>query len=221
MNHPHRPRRAGFTLIEMFATVAVLIIVLGLMVSLARYVRRTAAERLTKDLLVKLDALMAQYQSHYHALPPVQSFITPEATNILARIKTLEEQTDTVHVRQAATQATTQRRVPSRNQAEERLEIAQRELERVLQKSARVNNTQFVQAIKGEAGLSGTFGGLPVSIYDEVTLRDAWGTPIVFMRAGHGSVGMSLRDQPFFFSAGPDAQFHTPEDNLYSYEEGK
>jgi prepilin-type N-terminal cleavage/methylation domain-containing protein len=55
-----RPRR-GFTLIEMLTTVAVLVIVLGLMVSLARDVRTRSAERLTKDLLGRLDTLVAQY----------------------------------------------------------------------------------------------------------------------------------------------------------------
>src|SRR5437868_12102334 len=52
----------GFTLIEMLTTVAVLVIVLGLMVSLARDVRNRSAERLTKDLLRRLDTLVAQYR---------------------------------------------------------------------------------------------------------------------------------------------------------------
>src|SRR5438270_7231739 len=56
-------RRLGFTLIEMLTTVAVLVIVLGLMVSLARDVRTRSADRLTKDLLRRLDELVRQYQS--------------------------------------------------------------------------------------------------------------------------------------------------------------
>ena len=53
----------GFTLIEMLTTVAVLVIVLGLMVSLARDVRTRSAERLTKDLLNRLDTLVAAYKA--------------------------------------------------------------------------------------------------------------------------------------------------------------
>src|SRR4051812_35859792 len=53
----------GFTLIEMLTTVAVLVIVLGLMVSLARDVRNRSADRLTKDLLRRLDTLVGQYRS--------------------------------------------------------------------------------------------------------------------------------------------------------------
>jgi hypothetical protein len=47
----------------MLTTVAVLVIVLGLMVSLARDVRNRSADRLTKDLLRRLDLLVAQYKA--------------------------------------------------------------------------------------------------------------------------------------------------------------
>src|SRR4051794_41746846 len=68
-------RRRGFTLIEMLTVVAGLIIVLGLMVSLAWDVRRQSSERLTKDLLVKLDVLMAQYIAHHKQLPQVTPLV--------------------------------------------------------------------------------------------------------------------------------------------------
>jgi type II secretory pathway pseudopilin PulG len=57
---PIANRKSSFTLIEMLTTVAALVIVLGLMVSLARYERRRSAEAFTRDnLLAKLDALLA------------------------------------------------------------------------------------------------------------------------------------------------------------------
>jgi hypothetical protein len=132
--------------------------------------------------------------------------------------------------------------------------------EALLQKAAKLNNRDFVQALRREAvgasssdgsdrspaesgaeppaepagdvhpglsdasgdpgGFGRRFGDLPVSVYDEVTLRDAWGTPIVFMPSMHPAVGMapSPEDKPFFLSAGPDGRFSTPADNLYSYE---
>jgi hypothetical protein len=62
------------------------------------------------------------------------------------------------------------------------------------------------------------FGELPISIYDEATLRDVWGVPIVFMPGRHPQVGMAPQDAPFFVSAGPDRRFRTRDDNLYSYE---
>ena len=56
----------------MLTTVAVLVIVLGLMVSLARDVRTRSAERLTKDLLARLDSLIEQYRRPLRQLPEDQ-----------------------------------------------------------------------------------------------------------------------------------------------------
>ena len=63
-------------------------------------------------------------------------------------------------------------------------------------------------------------GQLSLSVYDPryPSLRDAWGTPIVFVRRTHPELGMAPRDAPFFLSAGPDRRFLTVADNLYSYE---
>jgi len=194
--------RRAFTLIEMLTTVAVLIIVLGLMVSLARYVRDQSANQLTADLLRKLDAAVRRYADRNGGqLPPVTPLI-PEG-----------------------------RRAPD---------------EITLHHTARINNEEFVRALKeyfspshqgdragnltkgnspaGNAPVvsadpSSEFGELPISIYDEVTLRDAWGDPIVFMAHDNAAIGMASRDHPsFFFSAGPDHRYLTRDDNLYSYE---
>jgi type II secretory pathway pseudopilin PulG len=201
---PARPpmsKRGAFTLIEMLTTVAVLIIVLGLMVSLARYVRDQSANQLTADLLRKLDAAMWRYVDKNHHLPEVTPLI-PDSGGEWDEI--------------------------------------------TLHHTARRNNEEFVRALreyfipprsdahgntpdkpKPAAG-SGTalladpsneFGELPISIYDEVTLRDAWGDPIVFMAHDNAAIGMASREHPsFFFSAGPDHRYLTRDDNLYSYE---
>jgi type II secretory pathway pseudopilin PulG len=194
--------RRAFTLIEMLTTVAVLIIVLGLMVSLARYVRDQSANQLTADLLRKLDAAVRRYADRNGGqLPAVTPLISDD------------------------------RRVPD--------EIA-------LHHTGRINNEEFVRALKeyfvpprqgdrsnsSDKGKSPAgngapvamdpsteFGELPISIYDEVTLRDAWGDPIIFMAHDNAAIGMASHDHPsFFFSAGPDHRYLTREDNLYSYE---
>src|SRR5581483_11368415 len=70
----------AFTLIEMLTTVAALIIVLGLMVSLARHVRARSAEELTTQTLANLDVLLAKYQSlNGGQLPNVTPFVSPSA----------------------------------------------------------------------------------------------------------------------------------------------
>jgi prepilin-type N-terminal cleavage/methylation domain-containing protein len=105
--------RTAFTLIEMLTTVAVLVIVLGLMVSLARDVRTRSAERLTKDLLARLDTLVEQYRRPLRTLPgqqrkiypSVHPLVTPDAAdepklrdnaaaNNRELIRTLKSQTD-------------------------------------------------------------------------------------------------------------------------------
>ena len=59
----------------MLTTIAVLVIVMGLMVSLARRVRAQSAESVTKNLLRTLDALMTQYVDRNHRLPDVAAFV--------------------------------------------------------------------------------------------------------------------------------------------------
>jgi type II secretory pathway pseudopilin PulG len=169
-------RRQAFTLLEMLTTVAALVIVLGLMVSLARRVRDASAVDLTKDLLRRLDGLMDQYEARYHRLPDVAAFIDP---------KTQEPN------------------------------------EKDLQRTAVENNRQVLLALKLEVDdANNAFNGVPDAIYNEAMLRDAWGTPIVFMPSLNPAIGMAPQNRRFFFSAGPDRQFLTQEDNLYSYEEG-
>ena len=61
---------------------------------------------------------------------------------------------------------------------------------------------------------------MPASVFNGVQLRDAWGSPIVFMPTKHPWVGTAPRTRSaFFFSAGPDRQYLTQDDNLYSYED--
>jgi hypothetical protein len=161
----------------MLTTIGALVILLGLMVSLARWVRHTSAVDLTKTLLRRLDGLMVQYQAHHNKLPNVMPFI--DAGN------------------------------PDPD-------------EKTLQKIAMENNRQVLAALRSDDATKispDAFNGLPYAVYDLTTLRDAWGTPIVFMPAMHPAIGMAPQNRWFFFSAGPDRRFLTQEDNLYSYEE--
>ncbi len=180
-------RRRGFTLVEMLTVVALLIILLGVMVSLARYVRNRSAEQLTQSLLRQLDTLMSNYVNRNAGhLPPVSLLIAGN-----------ESATD--------------------------LSLAT---------SARQNNRQFIAALRRDyartQGIAeapgGIFSGLPLHVYDTVTLRDAWGNPIVLMESAHPLIGMApprtVDGQTFFFfSAGPDGNYLTRADNLYSYEQ--
>jgi hypothetical protein len=188
----------------MLATVAALVIVLGLMVSLARYVRRQASDQLTKQLLAQLDTLMRQYETRYHAVPAVPAFVPGVASG----------------GESAATQPS-----PLRPFTPSPLLVPTDDAlpdEQTLQDSASANNRAVVKALHVEARRRpGAFANLPSSFFEEGVLHDAWGTPIVFMPALHPAVGMAMENRPFFLSAGPDRRFRTLEDNLYSYEEAE
>ena len=185
----NRQSRCGFTLIEMLTTVAVLIIVLGLMVSLARNVRNQSAQQLTRQLLRQLGVLMNEYaDASGRQLPPVTPIIEPGA-------------------------------------------FLQPE-EPAIALLAKRNNEEFVRALRPELarlearradrGTPSVVGQLPVAAFDGVTLRDAWGSPIVFMPTQHRWIGMAPKNRQgetfFFFSAGPDRKYLSRDDNLYSYE---
>jgi type II secretory pathway pseudopilin PulG len=84
------PSRSAFTLIEMLTTVAVLIIVLGLMVNLARYVRDRSAQHLTRNVLKDLDAQMGEYFRDNQQYPAVEMILSSEDEQV-EEDRTLEE----------------------------------------------------------------------------------------------------------------------------------
>jgi type II secretory pathway pseudopilin PulG len=163
---------SAFTLIETMTAIAVLVILLGVMVSLARHVRAVSADGLTKDVLRRLDSAMAVYVRQYGSIPAVPYFIS-------------------------------QQQAPS---------------ETLLRRSAERNDESFIRALKSVGLLTGIFDDLSIAYYDEVRVRDAWGSPIVFMSHMHPAIGMNPKGW-FFFSAGPDRQYLTRDDNLYSYDQ--
>ena len=198
-------RRHAFTLIEMLTVVAVLIIVLGLMVSLARYVRDQSANQLTASLLHRLDTAAREYADQNDGqLPPVTPLIGDNAT---------------------VPDELTLHRIARRNnedfvRALREFFVRSRSPTRIVSSRPASLSPATAPSQNGYTGSDeGNFDDLPTSIYDEVTLRDAWGDPIVFMPHDHPAIGMASRANPsFFFSAGPDHKYLTRDDNLYSYE---
>jgi hypothetical protein len=152
-------------------TIALLVILLGLMVSLSRHVRAASADGLTKDVLRRLDAAMAVYVRQNKMLPFIPEFIAEGSP-------TPETQ---------------------------------------LRRAAERNDEAFIRVLKADGLLNGVFDDLSIAYYDEVRVRDAWGSPIVFMSHMHPLIGMNPKGW-FFFSAGPDRQYLTRDDNLYSYD---
>lgn len=65
----NRRRHEGFGVLEMLTTLAFLVIMLGLMVSLARYVRATSADRITQQVLRQLDMAIQSNSAQPPDLP--------------------------------------------------------------------------------------------------------------------------------------------------------
>jgi len=180
--------RSAYTIVELFVTIVVLIILFGLIIDTANRVRRSSADQLTRKILGQLSLLMDNYYTtNGKHPPPVFPLIEQDSPTVLE--------------------------------------------ESLLQANARRNNADFIRALRTQFELSSNqgspastrpldiFSGLPLSLYDEASLHDPWGSPIVFMPRQHPLIGLPIGERFFFFSAGPDRQFLTRGDNLYSYEE--
>lgn len=167
-------RRRAFSVVELLTTLAGLVIVLGLMVSLSRHVRLVSAELLTKDILHRLDEAMAMYKQREGMIPPGIPPFIEDNHELLSEVG--------------------------------------------LQGAADRNNEAFVRALKSAGLFAGRFDDLSIAYYDEAHVLDAWGSPIVFMAKMHPAIGMNPRGW-FFFSAGPDRQYLTRDDNINSYDQ--
>lgn len=202
-DRPHESsagRLRGFTLLEMLTTVALLVIVLGLMVSLARDVRERSAQAMTETLLRQLDAMMTRYADRNESRVPVVTEFPPPGT----------QPPESADDARSATKPSGSAGVAAR--------IDQRPL---LLRTAAANSRDVLQAMRDESPQADSvLSGLPASVFDGTQVRDAWGNPIVFMPAKHPWIGTAPRDKPyFFFSSGPDRNYLSRDDNLYSYEE--
>jgi hypothetical protein len=86
-----------------------------------------------------------------------------------------------------------------------------------LRRRAEKNSQDFVRTCREILGPD-VFGELPLSLYDQSMLRDAWGMPVAYMPPGAPNIQIAAQSFGFFWSAGPDRKFKTLADNLYSYE---
>lgn len=150
----------GFTVLELLTTLAFLVVLMGLMVSLARYVRTNAAEQVTRRTLGELQTRLDQYYARFGVYP--KGLDLPDEVN---------------------------------------------------------EKSVGIWAVQTEpfwvAALSQGLG----EASDTVPTRDAWGKTIGYLAHHHSLIGMAPQNRPFFFSAGPDGQYLTRQDNFYSYEQ--
>ena len=73
-------KHRGYTIVELFLTLAVLMVVLGLMINVSNRVRRESADKITRQMLSRLTLMMAQYRRQNGQLPPVTPLIETNQT---------------------------------------------------------------------------------------------------------------------------------------------
>ena len=190
----NRSRRRGLALRELLLIVALLTIAFGLVVSLTRRVRSEAAFSLARRELLELEDALAAYRRDFGRLPDVPPLVSPPARST----------------------TTTRTAAPTLAAGDEPL----------LRERAATTIAAVVRALgigvrggaDAAAGSLSPLAGLSAMEFDGTTLLDPWGRPIAYLKGGRAEFGIAAGDAPFFFSAGPDGQYLTREDNLYSYE---
>ncbi len=71
-------RIRGYTLVELFLTLAVLMILLGMMMNVSNRVRHESADKVTRQILSRLAAMISDYQNKNDGqLPPISPVIQP------------------------------------------------------------------------------------------------------------------------------------------------
>lgn len=180
-----RRGRWGLAVSELLLVVVSLTLVLSIIVSLSRRVRRESSHDLAERVLVELDAALAAYRVRTGQLPEVTPLLEGDSE---------ADVTESV--------------LATRGLVNNRQAVA------ALQVAGRADGA----AAEGAEAEDVVLDTLGLILFDGSTLRDPWGTPIVYMAGGSRLVGTAAANRPFFFSAGPDGQYLTRDDNIYSYE---
>jgi hypothetical protein len=180
----------------MLTTVAVLIILLGMMVSLAREVRYRSAEQLTKELLAQLDELTLSFKQRTGRLPQVDPIVA-------AGVVRAEE----AKVRAAA-------RINN--------EALVKELKGEIVRSGLLQHDNQKGGGFGDLPISLYDGRVLADAWGNPIVFMSRQHPIIGMAPVRSPSGGGAEDDQayFFFSPGPDGRYLTREDNLYSYEVG-
>ena len=201
---PHRPprppRRSGLALSELLLVIFALTLLLSLIVSLSRRVRRESAHALAERVLLELDAALTDYRAPdgtAATLPDVLPLFPNESASSAATPQEAELRT---------------RALSNNRQIVRLLNVAGR-----AERGDRTGGTGLTIGGGADDGPA-VLDTLGLILFDGSTLRDPWGTPVVFMPRGDRRIGTATKDRPFFFSAGPDGRFLSREDNVYSYE---
>lgn len=197
--HPRGRAKRAFSLIEMLIVIGLVILLASITVVVGQSVIAKSKIDQCRQLLSTLDATLTEYQAERGGIPPfvLRAYVPPDGL--------------------------------SSNASKSRREVA-----------------VYLDQVKGFTGIDKQLGTIDSSflvkrqqifadlagyqyagtLTDDVrpSVRDPWGMEILYIHPNAQNdvafrvLGKPVNERPYFMSAGPDEEYETLEDNVYSYE---
>lgn len=221
---PAAVRRRGVVLVDLMLIGLSVAVLLGLMVSLARRVRADAANDLTQRLLADLQEALIDHSSWVGPLEVSPSLL--ESGSAISTDEAIANNRAIISILQGD-RASSQRQLPRASDATDASGDATGKTAAATEAEA---NGKADAAAEAAAVAAANAAADAASVeaadldlrqlltYTDGTVRDAWGFPVIYLARGRSDVGSAPGDGPFFVSPGPDGDYLTREDNVYSYE---
>lgn len=236
-------RRNGFTLIEVLAVIAIMMIVIGIAVGAYLQVTAVAAVKQTHAELHICRGMFTEYEMHNGDtfLTPIYGVTPVLATDCTANVPTVGIVSDMSEV--GSLVPLTSPSMP--RYASNAVKHTRTALATILQMP---QNVTVVEAIQSRRILEPPLGTSIATITSGAVLLDGWRNPIILVPpaglqvkikdpndpAGVATIPYIVRssgmwpvataplvspsDRPFFASAGEDGDFTVGEDNIYSFQ---
>jgi len=227
-SHPNSRRRLGFSLIELLVVIAVILILISIGVIGYRHVERSNAERQTKTVLASADSFVREMNSIGSltmlegpaGLSPAPIFTQGAVLNGISN--SAWDNPGNVNFGKPGRDAVIDQQPPKPTG-----DSIQTRVMRFLLSNPK--NKTAMQAMPSGASLTMPAG------YAVPFLADAWGNPLIYVPSGglgkvnftNGATNQTVtssgqlvdpQNRGFWASAGPDGDFTTGDDNIYSFQ---
>jgi prepilin-type N-terminal cleavage/methylation domain-containing protein len=238
--HPIRQQNRGFSLIELLAVIAIIVVLVGIVFVGMKYVTGTASGKSTQTTLGNLQSMLSALDIQSRgALDQIDAAYAKYQTDNSVDVHPIVLPTTTANVtipQDPAAPATTPPGYRYAPFVQVTGTIAMQKVVSLPENRAALGKIS-TKMLPTWLIATSTFTPSPTNIY-----LDAWGNPIIYVPTG-GLEGVTLQAQsgkiyrvqsngmtetsdtaktnarPFFASAGPDGDFVKGDDNIYSFEQ--